>query len=385
MSRSRDHRDFTFQFGQLVDAHFAGNFAPTAALAASGFDKLGAYGRFAGKYSFILDTNDDGVGDFSSLMPAAYQVNGMPVAGNFNAAHPGDEIGLFDGSFWYLDTSGNNQIDVGERFASNFNGLPVVGDFNGDGNDDLAVFVNDTNKFIFDTNRDGIADFTWNVADQLGRFGGLSGFTDRPVAGDLNLDGIDDIGLWAKDRQGTLPRNSGEYFFWVSDRVNANPANVFDSFSPAPLGNDLSAQFGDELALPIFGNFDPPVAGSTEDTNPLHRHPAPLDINGDGTISPLDALLVINVLNNFRGLPTSDPVRAFFTIGQVKADSSGDRAVTPVDVLLVINALNQRSRGVEGEASSPLTGGAQYQAAADDYFAQLGDQSQLESMRKKRR
>ena len=358
-------------------------------MAASGFDKLGAYGRFGGKYSFILDTNDDGVGDFSSLMPAAYQVNGMPVAGNFNAAHPGDEIGLFDGSFWYLDTSGNNQIDVGERFASNFNGLPLIGDFNGDGNgdgnDDLAVFVNDTNKFIFDTNRDGIADFTWNVADQLGRFGGLSGFTDRPVAGDLNLDGIDDIGLWAKDRQGTLPRNSGEYFFWVSDRVNANPANVFDSFSPAPLGNDLSAQFGDELALPIFGNFDPPVAGSTEDTNPLHRHPAPLDINGDGTISPLDALLVINVLNNFRGLPTSDPVRAFFTIGQVKADSSGDRAVTPVDVLLVINALNQRSRGVEGEASSPLTGGAQYQAAADDYFAQLGDQSQLESMRKKRR
>ena len=379
------NRDFTFQFGQLVDAHFSGNFSPTGAVAASGYDKLGAYGKFAGKYSFILDTNDDGVGDFTSLMPDAYQVNGMPVAGDFNPVHPGDEIGLFDGQYWYLDLNGNNQINVGERLSSNFNGLPVVGDFNGDGNDDLAVFVNDTNRFIFDTNRDGNADFTWNVADQLGRFGGLSGFTDRPVAGDWNLDGIDDIGLWAKDRQGTLPRNSGEYFFWVSDRVNANPANVFDSYSPAPLGNDLSAQFGDELALPVFGNFDPPVAASTDDTNPLHRKPAPLDINGDGAISPLDALLVINVLNNFSNLPTNDPVRAYFTIGQIKADSSGDRTVSPLDALLVINVLNKRAAGGEGESASESSTSLRYETAADDFFARFGDDSETDSLRKKRR
>ncbi|MFN9912494.1 MAG: hypothetical protein ACK53L_07920, partial [Pirellulaceae bacterium] len=78
----------------------------------------------------MLDTDDDGVGDVASLMPPAYQVNGIPVAGDFSAARDGDEIGLFDGSFWYLDLHGNNQIDVGERLASNANGLPVVGDFN---------------------------------------------------------------------------------------------------------------------------------------------------------------------------------------------------------------------------------------------------------------
>ncbi len=58
----------------------------------------------------------------------------------------------------------------------------MVGDFNGDGSDDLAAFNNATNQFIFDTNRDGNADFTWNVADDVNRFVGLSGFTDRPVA-----------------------------------------------------------------------------------------------------------------------------------------------------------------------------------------------------------
>jgi hypothetical protein len=146
----------------------------------------------------------------------------------------------------------------------------------------------------------------------------------------------------------------------------------------------LSAEFGDELALPIFGNFDPPVTSSTIDTNPLHRTASPLDVNGDGSISPIDALLVINILNNFRGLPTSDPVRAYFTIGQVKADSSGDRVVTPLDALLVINALTRRGGG-EGEMSVPSTKASAQQAAADDFFAQLADNSELESLKKKRR
>ena len=378
------NRDLVFQFGQLVDAHFAGNFAPVGAVVASGYDKLGSYGKFAGTYSFVLDTNDDGVADFSSLMPAAYQVNGIPVAGNFNAAHPGDEIGLFDGSFWYLDTNGNNQIDLGERIASNFNGLPIVGDFDGNGTDDLAAFNNSSNAFTFDTNRDGIADFTWRVADDVGRFVGLSGFTDRPVAGDLNLDGIDDIGLWVKDRQGTLPRNSGEYFFWVSDRANPNPALVFDSYSPDPLGNDLFAEFGDELGLPIFGNFDPPVVGTGADSNPLHNIPSPLDVDSDGFISPLDALIVVNVLNTYPKFPSNDPVRTFYTIGQQKADPDNDRTISPLDALTIINYLNRNNGSGEGEGSI-VGAGSDQNRATDDFFAQLGADLENDSFKRKRR
>ncbi len=379
------NRDLVFQFGQLVDAHFAGNFARVGAVVASGYDKLGAYGKFAGNYSFVLDTNDDGVADFSSLMPGAYQVNGIPVAGNFNAAHPGDEIGLFDGSFWYLDTNGNNQIDLGERFASNFNGLPIVGDFDGNGSDDLAAFNNSTNTFTFDTNRDGNADFTWRVADDVQRFVGLSGFTDRPVAGDLNLDGIDDIGLWVKDRQGTLPRNSGEYFFWVSDRANPNPALVYDSYSPDPLGNDLFAEFGDELGLPIFGNFDPPVV-SGDSGNPLHNIPAPLDVDGDGFISPLDVLVVVNVLNEYPAFPSNDPVRTYYTIGQKMADPNNDRSINPLDVLTIINYLNSKSGSGsgEGEESAKIVP-AKDTSSVDAVFSQLGLDVEGEIVAKKRR
>ncbi|HAC93049.1 MAG TPA: type I secretion protein, partial [Planctomycetaceae bacterium] len=149
------NRDLVFQLGRPTDRIFAGNFSLAGAASASGFDKLGAYGKVGGTYSFAIDTDDDGVADFVSIMPAQYQVNGIPVAGDFSNAKPGDEIGLFDGTYWYLDQNGNNLIDLGERIQANHNGLPIVGDFNGDGTDDLATFVPSTNTFQFDTNRNG--------------------------------------------------------------------------------------------------------------------------------------------------------------------------------------------------------------------------------------
>ncbi|MFO0871087.1 MAG: peroxidase family protein, partial [Pirellulales bacterium] len=67
------------------------------------------------------------------------------------------------------------------------------------------------------------------------------------------------------------------------------------------------------------------------------RNPADsLDVNGDGQILPLDALLVINDLN-FVG-PRRLP--AEHTEGQPYFDSSGDQSTAPLDALLVINAVN---------------------------------------------
>lgn len=372
LANDATNRDFVLQMGTLTDAHFAGNFAKVGAASASGFDKLGVYGRFGATYSFAFDTNDDGVADVASVMPAEYQVNGIPVAGNFNAAHPGDEIGLFDGSFWYLDLNGNNQIDVGERIASNFTGLPVVGDFNGDGSDDLATYNNDTNTFLFDTNRDGQVDFQLNVRDALGRWGGLGGFTDRPVAGDLNLDGVDDLGLWVKGRGGQPPLATGEFFFWLSDRISPNPANNFDSYSPSPLGNDLFTQFGNDSALPIFGNFDPPVQENPANPatgNLLHRSSNPMDANGDNFVSPLDVLVVINVLNSGSPVPTFDQVRAFATVGGNTVDVDNDRQVSPLDALVLINFINSRGTGGEGEGTAVAVSDKPSSSQIDEFFS----------------
>jgi hypothetical protein len=183
-----------------------------------GFDKLGAYGfdNTAKKYRFLLDFNHDGVSD--QKIVSAFQVNATPVAGNFAPGHLGDEIGLFDGKNWYLDNVGDNQLHV--KIPSNMKGRPIVGDFNGDGKDDLATFDASTNTFFFDTNRDGLTDDSFQI------FGPINGFTEIPVAGDLNLDGIDDLGIWVANRQGSPTPNISEWYFVVSDHTGQTMPHV---------------------------------------------------------------------------------------------------------------------------------------------------------------
>ena len=62
----------------------------------------------------------------------------------------------------------------------------------------------------------------------------------------------------------------------------------------------------------------------------------PLDVNYDGYISPIDALLVINHLNR-GGTPGS------------RLDVNHDKYVSPIDALLVVNYLNRRDGSGEGE------------------------------------
>lgn len=73
-----------------------------------------------------------------------------------------------------------------------------------------------------------------------------------------------------------------------------------------------------------------------------------LDVNADGSVSPIDALQVINYLNNPAKprqltLPVNQPLPPY-------VDVNGDGVVSPLDVLLVINFLNARRLGSgEGE------------------------------------
>jgi hypothetical protein len=88
-----------------------------------------------------------------------------------------------------------------------------------------------------------------------------------------------------------------------------------------------------------------------------------LDVNNDGVVSPLDALIIINRLNGGSAAPTSSP---FVHVPFV--DVNGDGACTAMDALLVINALNSRATGsvVSGEGEGlPI----------DAVFTELGNES----------
>lgn len=350
------NRDLVFQIGTISDSLFAGKFEPVgAANNNDGYDKLGAYGydNVAKKYRFLLDFNYDGVTDLSVV--SAFQVNAKPVAGNFATTRNGDEIGLFDGTAWYIDDVGDNQLH--RKIVSNMRGQPFVGDFNGDGKDDFATFDAKTNIFYFDTNRDGQTDDTLTVT------GPLNTVTEIPVAGDLNLDGIDDLGLRVTNRQGSPTPNIAEWYFWISDVTGqALPHNLFQPFAPDPLGNDLFAAFGDYFSLPIIGNFDPPVSasvGTASLTNKLNN----LDVNNDGIISAFDALQIISHLNT--GATASATGAAPYL------DVNADSRITAFDAINVINYLNLHPVGSGGEDVSASAGEAIGDSEGSDWLTLL--------------
>ena len=69
-----------------------------------------------------------------------------------------------------------------------------------------------------------------------------------------------------------------------------------------------------------------------------------LDVNGDGHISSIDALLIINRLNT----PADMLSLAAATSEPPYFDTNGDGAVSSIDALLVINALNTPAAGEGG-------------------------------------
>lgn len=85
------------------------------------------------------------------------------------------------------------------------------------------------------------------------------------------------------------------------------------------------------------------------DTGVAHNSILPPDVNRDGTVSPIDALLVINALNRATG-STAAAGRASSAAATASLDVNNDSVVSPVDALLVINRLNQAAAESTGPA-----------------------------------
>jgi hypothetical protein len=81
-------------------------------------------------------------------------------------------------------------------------------------------------------------------------------------------------------------------------------------------------------------------------SHPWQNMASPTDVNADGGIYPLDALIVINEINRRspRALEDVRPAGAYLF------DVNGDGHISPIDVLQVVNLLNQRVAQGEGPA-----------------------------------
>jgi hypothetical protein len=126
-----------------------------------------------------------------------------------------------------------------------------------------------------------------------------------------------------------------------------------DSFT---LPNDPSFS-GTPIVLPdekVFMNTSPPLtisgSGEGEFANALN----PYDVNQDTSVSPLDALLIINSLN--AGIGGSLSTKMYSYTGALISlaglvDVNKDSVLSPIDALMVVNYLNSSQAAGEGEAS----------------------------------
>jgi hypothetical protein len=139
--------------------------------------------RRPGARSFLLRSGDGTVTALRLGTPA-----GVPVTGDWDGDGTTD-LGLWSarrGRFTLHTLAGDTRVRLGGAGSE-----PVTGDWNGDGATDLGVYDPSTASF---TLRTGAADGSDGLA--VTRTVVFGGFSDLPVTGDWNGDGITDVGTW---------------------------------------------------------------------------------------------------------------------------------------------------------------------------------------------
>jgi hypothetical protein len=191
--------------------------------------------------------------------------NGIPIVGDFN----GDgisEFGIYESGQWFIDANGNGLWDQEDVLVSlgNSSDLPVVGDWNGDGRDDIGVF-----KATENTHTDAPS--------------------QHPVAGDFNGDGVATVGEfrdgnWQLKGAQRTDRRHVDFVFgdagdvpvvgdWNGDGIDEVGVYRQGKFILDANGNramdaaDLVFQTGGPGDLPVAGNFD----GDGDDEPAVYR------------------------------------------------------------------------------------------------------------------
>src|SRR5205823_14359172 len=103
--------------------------------------------------------------------------------------------------------------------------------------------------------------------------------------------------------------------------------------TPSPIDLLKTIMAADEPAT-LEAQYDPPVPAAVV----AHQNPTnSLDVSGDGLVTPLDALMVINALNAQLGTHPQAAALASAAPSAPYYDTNGDSLITPADALRVIN------------------------------------------------
>jgi len=216
--------NFSLDSGLNISFGISGDIPITGDWNGNGYDTIGVFRPSTAQ--FFLDYDNDGVSD----MNATFGVIGdTPVVGDWDGDGD-DNIGVFRQNrsgtgltmfFLDLDNSGG-YADLSVAFGEP-DDLPVIGDWGGDGGDNIGLYcsVGATGIFYLDIDNDGgIADI---VTPEYGDLG------DIPIAGDWDGDSDDNIGVYRPGTReffmdATVPEVSSSKTIYVDDDFSDNPS-----------------------------------------------------------------------------------------------------------------------------------------------------------------
>ncbi len=132
--------------------------------------------------------------------------------------------------------------------------------------------------------------------------------------------------LRSRNAPGSAPERL-RYVLFLSVAVAALRHTLMALSSPTAASPRSSA-----ISTRLLEQLEPRLVMDSQWQNPAR----PLDVNNNGSVAPLDALLVINKLNSSGSTqlpPRTNPLDYYY-------DTSGDGVLSPRDALLIINDLN---------------------------------------------
>ncbi len=165
----------------------------------------------------------------------------LPIVGDWDGDGL-DNIGAYRpvGSGFYLDMDGNDVWSAPDRRAFfGVNGdLPIAGDWDGDGIDEIGVFRPSLRRFYLDMDNSG----TWTPGDRSA--GPLGAAGDLPAVGDWDGNGIDDLGVYR-------PSNSGFYLDMDGNGIWSGPdlRGTFGAPGDKGLVGDWNGDGYDEIGV----------------------------------------------------------------------------------------------------------------------------------------